>query len=330
MELVARGIFLGDKNEIERVYGGGRREIICKRIMCLNKIVNESNFKKLKEELKTVEYAFSTWGMPHFCAETVKEYFPNLKILFYAAGSVKSFATPFLNNNIRVVSAWAANAIPVAETVFAQILLANKGFFKILEKGDDRRFSAPFLGNYGTKTGIIAAGMIGSLICEKLKTINTEVYVYDPYISDERLKQMGAKRAELLELFEICDVISNHLPDTDETKGMLNYNHFSRMKPHAVFINSGRGRQVNEEDLCRAMKKEGGRTAILDVTYPEPPAKKSPLRKTPNIILTPHIDGSTGQEVWRMADYVIEELDNALSNKPLRWEITQQMLEKMA
>lgn len=77
-----------------------------------------------------VEYVFSTWGMPVFTEEEIKAVFPNLKYVFYGAGSVQQFARPFLNCGVKVCSAWAANGVPVAEYTVAQIILANKGFYQ--------------------------------------------------------------------------------------------------------------------------------------------------------------------------------------------------------
>ena len=73
---------------------------------------------------------FSTWGMPVFSEEEIRRCFPRLECVFYAAGSVQSFARPFLNCGVKVISAWAANAIPVAEFTVAEIILANKGFYR--------------------------------------------------------------------------------------------------------------------------------------------------------------------------------------------------------
>ena len=90
-------------------------------------------------EFAGVEFIFSTWGMPRFSAEEIRRYFPDLRAVFYAAGSVQGFARPFLDCGVRVFSAWAANAIPVAAYTVAQILLAAKGFFpawRIMKSGD--------------------------------------------------------------------------------------------------------------------------------------------------------------------------------------------------
>ena len=132
------------------------------------------------------------------------------------------------------------------------------------------------------------------------------------------------------EIFEQCVVISNHLADNENTRGMLGYDCFSRMKERAVFINSGRGRQVSEEGLVRALSEVPTRFAILDVTYPEPPQADSKLYSMPNILLTPHIDGSWGNEVVRMADCMIEAFDCVKRGEKTDCEVTESMLATMA
>ena len=85
------------------------------------------------ELFKNTEYVFSTWGIPQFTEEEIKRYLPSLKAVFYGAGSVQAFARPFLNCGVKVFSAWAANAVPVAEYTVAQIVLANKVFSAVAE-----------------------------------------------------------------------------------------------------------------------------------------------------------------------------------------------------
>lgn len=125
-------------------------------------------------------------------------------------------------------------------------------------------------------------------------------------------------------------MISNHLADNGKTRGMLDYSLFSHMKKNAVFINSGRGRQVVEADLARALEEERGRFAILDVTFPEPPDENSPLLSMKNVLLTPHIDGSWGNEVVRMADCMIESFEEIMAGKSPKTEVTEAMLATMA
>ena len=303
-------VFLGnDEGAVQRVFALGRYERVQGLGEVVEGIVHGDCLEKHRADLAGVRYAFSTWGMPTLTEEEIKEYFPSLECVFYAAGSVQAFARAFLKCGVRVFSAWAANALPVAETVFAQITLANKGFFHtFLPDTYQKKLDAAlaFQGNFSTNVGIIGAGKIGSLVAAKLRSLNVNVLVCDPFLSDERAKSLGMRKVGLQELFEQCDVVSNHLADNENTRGMLGYDCFSRMKERAVFINSGRGRQVVEAELARALSEVPTRFAILDVTYPEPPQADNPLCSMSNVLLTPHIDGSWGNEVVRMAYCMIE------------------------
>lgn len=282
---------------------------------------------------KDTKIIFSTWGMPTLTEAQIAQYLPRLQCVFYAAGSVQTFARPFLARGVRIFSAWAANAVPVAEYTVAQIMLANKGFFAQARDMKIHRpapRSAAYLGNYGQSVGLIGCGMIGSLVAEMLKSYALDGYVYDPYLFPEKATALGVTPCALDELFERCGVVSNHLPNNQETRGMLTYAQFSRMRPYAAFLNTGRGAQVVEPDLIRVLRERPDLTAILDVTDPEPPVQGSPLYSLPNCILTPHIAGSLGNEVWRMSAYMADEFALYVSGAPTRYEVTKQMLATMA
>jgi phosphoglycerate dehydrogenase-like enzyme len=122
-----------------------------------------------------IAFIFSTWGMPEFTEDEIKLCFPSLKCVFYGAGTVQSFARPFLNCGVKVFSAWAANAVPVAEFTVAQIILANKGYFltnRLYHAEGRKSAGAAFKkcnGNYGETVGLVGAGMIGKLVIQMLK-----------------------------------------------------------------------------------------------------------------------------------------------------------------
>jgi len=283
------------------------------------------------------EYIFSTWGMPKFTEEEIRLCFPNLKAVFYAAGSVQAFAREFMNCGVKIFSAWAANAVPVAEYTVAQILLANKGFFQACRREKDpesRREAAiyhrTFPGNYNCKVGLIGAGMIGKLVLQMLKPYDLDVYVSSTSMTEERAAAYGAKKATTEEIFAQCQTISNHVADLPATKGMFGKALFDLMKPNATFINTGRGAQVVEEDLIAVLARNPDMTAVLDVTYPEPPEEGSPLYTLPNVFLTPHIAGSSGDERQRMSAYMEEEFYRWRAGEPCKWEVTEKMLETMA
>ncbi len=331
-------LMTSDKISAEKVFDPAMLDSLQEKLEWLSPIYDINELETRKDELNQVEYIFSTWGMFELNEAEIKTYLKSLKAIFYAAGTVKYFAEPFLNNGVKIFSAWAANAVPVAEFTVAQIILAGKGYFQRLhmptdpENWPNRMVATDVVGNYGNKIGLIGLGMIGSLVAEMLKSYKLEVWGYDPYMSYEKAEKLGLKKTEdLTEMFKECNIISNHLPNIDATAGMLDKSCFDAMMPNAVFINTGRGRQVVADDLIAALKAEPLRVALLDVTYPdEPPKDGDELYKMPNVFLSPHIAGSYGKEVHRMAWYMHDEFINYIEDKPTKYCVTAEMLKTMA
>lgn len=279
---------------------------------------------------------FSSWGMPALTEKQIEAHFPNLEAVYYAAGTVQYFARPFLKRGVRVFSAWAANGVPVVEFTVAQIVLAGKGYFQSLRRYRERNRKAAFAYtmslpcNYNIRVGILGAGVIGREVMARLKAYQYEVLAYDPYVSDEVLSSLGAKRASLEEIFSTCQIISNHVANLPATVGMIDGKLLHSMLPNAAFINTGRGAQVVESELIAALKACPDRTALLDVTWPEPPQEGSEFYTLPNVFLTPHIAGSQNNEWARMALYMVEEFERTEDHLPVRYEVTEKMLETMA
>lgn len=289
---------------------------------------------------ENVETVFSTWYMPTFSEEEINKFFPSLKAILYAAGTVKYFAEPFLKTGVRVFSSAKANGIPVAEFVTAQVLLANKGYFQAQRANKSFRWRWAFrkaksysnnrIGNYGAKVGLIGCGSVGTEVVRLLKQYHLDIYIHDPYVSEEHCKALGVKNISLENLFEICDVISNHLPNIPSTKGIINYGLLCRMKDYSTFINTGRGAQVVEKDLAKLLRKRPSICALLDVCQHEPPFPWSPLLRRKNLFLSPHIAGSVGNEYNRMVEYVLKAYDDYINQRPSNFEITLDMLDNIA
>ena len=323
-------------DNIAYVYAQGREQQIRETYDCVGPIINQENASSHAEALRDVEIIFSTWGFWEFDEETFA-LFPKLKAVFYGAGSVKRFAVPFLERGIVVMSSWAANAIPVAEYTLAQILLSSKQYWQQLPLASSRQqFREERLdkrtihGIYEQRVALIGAGMIGRTVIKLLKPFHIHVCVVDPYLSEEDAKELGVERIELADAFATCQVVSNHLPNIPSTVGMLTREHFSSMLPYATFINTGRGAQIVEDDLQAVLNERSDIVALLDVTSPEPPIDDSPFYSMENVYLTPHIAGSIGNEVVRMADYVIEEARRFLNGETLTYAVDLEMLERMA
>lgn len=321
---------------IDQVYDAKTQKTLQEHLHFIEGIYTKEGWKSRREDCRQVEVLFSTWGMQPFTEEEIDDYFPRLKAIFYGAGSVQFFARPFLKKGIRVFSAAAANAVPVAEFTVAQIILAGKGYFQAAacysrgERDIGRSHSGRSRGNYSAPVGIIGAGMIGKLVIRLLKSYHMPVMVFDPFLPKEQARELGVTLCDLPTLFKECQIVSNHLANNAQTKGMLNYTVFSQMRKNATFINTGRGAQVVEEDLVRALREEPDRTALLDVTEPEPVEEGHPFYSMPNVFLSPHIAGSMNDEVARMGDYMAEDFVRYQQGEPPLYEVTETMLETMA
>ncbi|NLG25362.1 MAG: hydroxyacid dehydrogenase [Clostridiales bacterium] len=284
---------------------------------------------------REVELIFSTWGMPAPGEDEIARLFPRLRAVFYAAGSVQGFARPFLARGVRVLSAWRANGVPVAEYTLAQILLASKGYFLAQAAMRTARAGAAAIaarhpGMFGVRVGLLGVGAIGSMVAERLKGFDCEVWAFDPFAPDEALAALNVRRASMERIFAQCDIVSNHLANLPSTRGIIKREHLLSMRDHATFINTGRGAQLDERDLYDMLAAKPGATALLDVLADEHRSDDNPLVRLPNCFFTPHIAGSMGNEVMRMAEYMIDECGRYLAGQPLRHEVTPAMLDTMA
>lgn len=306
-----KAVFVCAKKEtVDYVYSEAQRRQIAEVTDLLPEIVNAGNFDSV--DLKNVEVIFSTWGMMNFTGEQLDR-MPNLKAVFYGAGATDYFARPLLARGIKVISAWKANAIPVAEFVLAQIILSMKNYFS---NNWNNKFAGP--GCYGETVALIGAGAISSKLQEMLKVLNLNVLVIP--------SRPERRTVSLEEAFRTAYVVSNHLPNRDDNQKVLTRELFASMRQGATFINTGRGAQVDEAGLIEVLKARPDLTALLDVTFPEPPEAGSELYTLPNVRLTTHIAGSLNDEVHRMADYVIGDYLHFAAGEPLEHEVTEEML----
>jgi len=165
----------------------------------------------------------------------------------------------------------------------------------------------------GKKAGVIGAGNIGAIVCDRLKGLHMAVYVYDPFISDERAAAMGVTKVETVaELADIVDILTVHVPLLDATRNLINEDIIRRMK-NGIIVNCARGGIVDEKALYEACKSGHLRAAALDV-FAKEPATDNPLFELENVSFTPHIGASTDEAQENVAVQIAEQMSDYLIN----------------
>ncbi len=237
---------------------------------------------------------------------------PNLKFIQVASTRYDNVSISILKEKgIRMSNIPVANKESVAEHVIAFVLafLKNLIFFdRTLREGN-----WPMLTNSrelsGKVFGIVGMGAIGKRLAERLLYFGVKIVYYDPVRLQEAEEEMlGARFLDLGTLLGESDIISIHLPLTEETKGMFGADAFSGMKEGAMFINTSRGEIVDEAALIDAIKRKGIQ-AGLDVYPREPPDFSSELFRLDNVIFSPHIAGVTMESQRR---FITETVSNVL------------------
>ncbi|MBN2390100.1 MAG: hydroxyacid dehydrogenase [Anaerolineae bacterium] len=328
-----KGLFLLGTKVYDQIYGEPERSVIADLVDIITPPQTAESVRENPSVLADIDVIFSGWGMAKL-DKTFLAAAPNLKAVFYGAGSIKGFATDAAwERGIVITSAYAANAIPVTEYTLAAILFSLKHAWCYI-LGTKQAGAYPpkktVPGGYGSTVGLISLGMIGRMVAERLKTYDLHVIAYDPYVTAEAGAALGVEMVGLDEIFRRADIVSLHTPLLPGTAGMITGAHLAAMKPGATFINTARGAVVREQEMIAVLQQRPDLYAVLDVTYPEPPEPGSPLYTLPNVILTPHIAGSLDMECRRMGQYMVEELQRYIAGEPLKWAITRERAKMMA
>jgi len=168
----------------------------------------------------------------------------------------------------------------------------------------------PFLGVEitGKTLGVMGAGKIGRLVVERALALKMRVLVYDPYLSEETVLQMGAEQADFEQLLAESDFLTMHLPLTDETSNILGEEALRRVKPGVRIINCAQGGLVDEEALNEALQEKRVAGAALDVFAKEPPERNHPLLAREDVIFTPHLRTSTLDAQTNVARQVASQI----------------------
>lgn len=286
--------------------------------------------------LPRAEILLTGWGSPRI-DPALLDRAPRLRVVVHAAGTVKPFFDPAcFARGLRVSSAAAANAIPVAEFTVAAILLGSKRAFRLQRLYREVRGfrfwpkEAPGLGNYQRTVGIVGASHIGRIVLARLRELGFRCLVFDPFLSDADATALGAEKvADLDDLMRRCDVVSLHAPSLPETRHMIDRRRLALLRDGTLFVNTARGALVDGEALVEALTS-GRIDAVLDTTEPEILPADSPLYELPNVFLTPHIAGALGTETQRMATLALDEIERLAKGEALAHEVRAEAWEHIA
>ena len=214
-----------------------------------------------------------------------------------------------------------ANAVAVAEHVMFMLLNISKRKDMYdqsvkLGKFNDRNKLPKTIELWGKNILIAGFGRIGQALIKRCLGFEMNVYVYDPYINDEKIKSLGGKKVnDLKEAVKEMDAISLHMPLNDETKNIVNYDLLRSMKTNCIVINAARGGIINEIDLDKALRQNLIFGAGLDVFETEPPKSDNPLLKNDKVFLSPHTAAFTEECMIRMGKETIQNIIDFFEKK---------------
>ncbi len=214
-----------------------------------------------------------------------------------------------------------ANAVAVAEHVMFMLLNISKRkdmYDQSVKSGkfNDRNKLPKTIELWGKNILIAGFGRIGQALIKRCLGFEMNVYVYDPYINDEKIKSLGGKKVnDLKEAVKEMDAISLHMPLNDETKNIVNYDLLRSMKTNCIVVNAARGGIINEVDLDKALRENLIFGAGLDVFETEPPKSDNPLLKNDKVFLSPHTAAFTEECMIRMGKETIQNIIDFFEKK---------------
>lgn len=235
----------------------------------------------------------------------------NLKVIGRAGVGVDNIdIKTATEKKISVVYAPTGATVSVAELTIGLMLSISRHIHKADKTTKEGKWLKSELEGYelyGKTLGFIGFGRIGYEVAKIGKAFGMKIIAYDPYTTEEKLKEVGGKLTTVDEVLKNSDFITIHVPLTNETRGMISERQFAIMKPNAYIINCARGGIIDEKALYNALTNKKIRGACLDVFEKEPPVN-SPLLKLENIVITPHLGASTHEGQLRAGTITAEQI----------------------
>jgi D-3-phosphoglycerate dehydrogenase len=230
----------------------------------------------------------------------------NLKIIGRAGVGLDNIDLEAANEKgIKVFNSPEASSVSVAELTVLFILAALRDLCSAHNSTKEGKWEKKkFMGLelMGKKVGIIGLGRIGKEVAKRLKCFETQIYGFDPFVTDF---EYGIKVEVLEDIFRNCDIVTLHIPLNNETKHIVNERVLKESKKGIILVNCARGGVIDENALLKALNEGIVSKACLDVFEEEPPSNKE-LLAHPNVILSPHIGAQT-EEAQKRASLILAE-----------------------
>lgn len=329
-------------NIVFTVFDDNRREVLWTE--CGRRVAEELGFEvrlnpcappvateQWAEFFAEADAILTTWGAPQLDAAVLARN-TRLRFVGHAAGSVARIVSPELfERGVRFSTANREMARSVAHWCLMMTLVGLRDMLAYTQfgvAGELRREAGKDIRDpRDCVVGVWGYGDVARAYIEMLRPFEpAEILVSDDYLTEEMAREGGVTKVELEEVFARSDVVQLLQSLTGRSQGRVGRDLLSRMRDGAVLVNAGRAGVTREDALIEALG-EGRFVGILDVFHTEPLPEDSPLRKMPNVILTPHNAGKEGRD--RYVGLMLQEYARLLEGEPLQYEVTYERAMRM-
>ena len=275
-------------------------------------ITDDTSVENLKSKIKDCDGA--SIRIAKLSGEVINEA-KNLKIISrHGVGYDNIDLKTAKERDIKIAITANANAVTVAEHVMFVLLNIAKRrelYHTTVKEGNfkDRNKLPKTIEVWKKNFLIMGFGRIGKALIKRCLGFEMNVYVYDPFVDKDIIDKLGGEKVNNIEeAVKTMDVISLHMPLTDKTENLINYNLLKTMKKNCIIINAARGGIINEEDLNKALNEDLIFGAGIDVFKKEPPENDNPLLKNDKVYLSPHTAAFTDECMTRMGVETIQNI----------------------
>ena len=290
--------------------------------------------EELARRVASADVILTGWGTPMLPESILTAPSRQLRYICHVAGQVSPFLTrKFLESDIRVTNWGEAGVWTFAEGTVALIFGCLKDMHRVLPFMQANHwgftFSRPSPTLRGKTIGLIGFGAIARTVVEMLRPFECRFVWFDPFASGSTAANDG-RRGTLEEVFAEADIVSVHCGLTPQTTGMIGLAQFRKMKPHAILVNTSRGKVIREAELVQFLRERPDVTAGLDVYETEPLPADSPLPQLDNAICYSHCVGSGGEVFDRLVCHIAAaNIEAFCTGRPMQYVISPEQFDRM-